>query len=277
MKANHNMPALEKHKLTEAFGIQPIEFLGRGAFGELWRIDRRDGSAAAKILYQRSWRIEREVQALKRCTSSHVVRFQSSEEITYEGHPMTCLLFEYVPGSNLLTYMERNQRPDWNELKGFATGVLDGLSDMHAQNVVHRDLSPKNIVIRNGSFHDPVIVDLGLARLLDTSTRTTYPSRVGTPLYMAPEQLRGERAGKGCDVWALGVILYQLVVGRHPFYSEQVPDLDEAIDWLLTGPVPIPDTVSIQVRSLILKLLSFESYRRGSARIALTRTKEWEL
>ena len=94
--------------------------------------------------------------------------------------------------------------------------LATGMKAAHANGVIHRDLKPGNILLEKG---EPVIVDFGLARQADANEHMTKKGAViGTPSYMAPEQVRGDDVlGPGCDVYALGIILYELLAGRRPF------------------------------------------------------------
>jgi serine/threonine-protein kinase len=96
----------------------------------------------------------------------------------------------------------------------WASDVCRGLAFAHAAGVVHRDLKPTNVLIHDGVA---LLSDFGLARLRDASTVTQMGHIIGTPLYMSPEQTAGEQAGPAADCFALGVILYELLTGRHPF------------------------------------------------------------
>jgi serine/threonine protein kinase len=103
--------------------------------------------------------------------------------------------------------------------------ICSALSVAHQQNVVHRDLKPANIFVGNSVK----LIDFGLAKIRETKGVTTAFGVVGTPAYMSPEQLRGESLDGRSDIYALGVILYQLLCGSLPFTGKGYLDIGEKI------------------------------------------------
>jgi HEAT repeat protein len=126
------------------------------------------------------------------------------------------LTMAYVEGQSLAERLAGGPPPTSRESAGWIRTCALALAEAHRCGVIHRDLKPSNIMLdRRGQ---PVILDFGLARRVETDARLTHTGMlVGTPAYMAPEQVRGEVAGPACDVYALGVILYELLAGRPPF------------------------------------------------------------
>jgi serine/threonine protein kinase len=147
---------------------------------------------------------------------------------------------------------------------------LRGLVALHDREVVHRDVKPENLALRGGDWAQPVLLDLGLGRLLDSSTLTAYPAMVGTAPYMAPEIIEGRAARKGSDLWSLGVVTHLLLARQHPFYSDpaEVLDADEAYDRLIAGSPALPAGTPV-LSDLVSRLLAATSYSRGSAARAL--------
>ena len=113
------------------------------------------------------------------------------------------------------------------EAVGIAAQVADGLAHAHARGVVHRDIKPSN-VLRTG---DGVvkILDFGLAKIVGTESLTVTGVSIGTPAYMSPEQVRAEPVDARSDVWAVGVLLYALLIGRSPFEAENLAAVTYAI------------------------------------------------
>jgi serine/threonine protein kinase len=179
------------------------------------------------------------------------------------------LFFEYVDGNDVMTWLRANDWPTEPEVLVFAAGLFEGLVALHEQEAVHRDLKPENIALRRSGWGQPVILDLGLAKLLDEPSITAYPALLGTAPYMAPEQLRGDRARKAADMWAAGVVLHLLLAREHPFYGPQAVTQDTALPLLEAGPPPLPETVGEPLRSITSRLLSPLPYQRGSAERAL--------
>lgn len=185
--------------------------------------------------------------------------------------PRAALIFEFVTGGDLAGRVHTGQWPTEAHVKTFAKGVLAGLAALHAREVVHRDIKLENIALRGADWAQPVILDLGLDRLLDSSSLTPYPAMVGTGPYMAPEVLEGRAARKGSDLWSLGVVLYLLLTRSHPFLPNpaEVLDRDDMYDRVIAGAPPLPATVSEPLATIVARFLSPASFQRGTAARAL--------
>jgi len=138
-----------------------------------------------------------------------------------------------------------------------AIQVARGLSAAHARNIVHRDVKPSNIIIT----HDGVakIVDFGLARAVASASSTQTTSATGTLPYMAPEQILGESVGCSCDVWALGVIMVQMLTGSHPFLRPNTAAMTFAI---LNQPPAALDAVPPVIQPIVYRALSKHAANR---------------
>jgi serine/threonine protein kinase len=135
------------------------------------------------------------------------------------------------------------------------------LAYAHEQGILHRDMKPSNILIdpRNQAF----LTDFGLARIIEGDSHLTGSMIVGTPAYMAPEQGQGRPADKRSDIYALGVVLYEMVTGRPPFEAETPMAV---MIKHMTEPLPLPSTLnpnlSPAVERVILKALAKEPEAR---------------
>jgi serine/threonine-protein kinase len=200
------------------------EQLGRGGMGVVWRArDERLGrDVALKVLHP--WvaddpelreRFEREAAALARLEHPNVVRLYD----VLESDGQTVLVLELVDGDALDTII-RGRALDWDETRRYAGPVAAALAHAHARGVVHRDLTPANVLVERGTGR-VVVTDFGLARLA-RSSRSAPISGVlaGTPEYWAPEQAAGSETGPATDLYALGCILFRLLAGRMPFEGE---------------------------------------------------------
>ncbi|MCB9572724.1 MAG: serine/threonine protein kinase [Kofleriaceae bacterium] len=124
------------------------------------------------------------------------------------------LVMERVDGDSLATRLARRGALDEAEARRLGAGLADGLAAAHRQGIVHRDLKPANVMLAGDT---PKIVDFGIARHLDGEAAVHTSRRLGTPAYMAPEQLTGGVVAPCVDVWALGAVLFELMTGAPPF------------------------------------------------------------
>jgi tRNA A-37 threonylcarbamoyl transferase component Bud32 len=134
------------------------------------------------------------------------------------------LVMELLSGSTLRDELRRTTRLDPRRTLGVVRGVGSAVDAGHRLQLIHRDLKPENILlVRSDAAEIPKVLDFGVAKFVrpessfDTSRAAATGALVGTPLYMAPEQLRGEEPGPSWDLWALAVIAHELLVGTHPF------------------------------------------------------------
>jgi hypothetical protein len=164
------------------------------------------GSVAARL------RFRREGRAAAAIRHENVVAVHGVEEVN--GLPY--LVMEYVHGVSLEQRLEQDGLLDLPEVLRIGTQIADGLAAAHKQGLVHRDVKPGNILLENG-VERVKITDFGLARAIDDASLTQSGMIAGTPLYMAPEQARGEAVDHRADLFSLGSVLYALCTGRPPF------------------------------------------------------------
>jgi outer membrane protein assembly factor BamB len=201
--------------------------LGQGGMAEVFRaVDERLGRlVAVKVLHARALPPERErffleVRALSRLFHPGIVQVLDLGE--EEGRPY--FVMELVDGGPFDTLGPFEEGPEGERILRAATQVLEALAHLHAQGVIHRDLTPKNILLTKEGH--PKVMDLGLAYILQESrhlTRTGYT--LGTPTYMAPEQAKGLPLSPKADLYSFGAVLYRTLTGKAPFEGEN----DQAI------------------------------------------------
>jgi len=161
-------------------------------------------------------RFQRELEVMK--ALDHPVILKGLGSGKYNRVPY--LVTEYVNGKSLRTMMESSASFSTDQAVSLARSIADGIAYCHKNDVIHRDLKPENILIT--AEGQPVIMDFGLA-LTKGSHRVTYSNlsaTMGTPDYMAPEQIDGQRGDQRTDIYALGTILYEMLAGRTPFTGD---------------------------------------------------------
>ncbi|MFT5460155.1 MAG: hypothetical protein ACI9K2_006672, partial [Myxococcota bacterium] len=144
-------------------------------------------------------------------------------------HDVPVLVLDYVGGPTLEVVIARLAlAPD--EAVGVATAIARGVAAAHARGLVHRDLKPGNVLldVSEGKV-TPKVADFGIAKAMGAASVTRSGAMMGTPAYMSPEQARSEPADVRSDVFALGVILYELVAGVRAFPQESLGDLLDAV------------------------------------------------
>lgn len=269
------VPKFSGPEVAAAFGCASADVLGAGAFGETWRLSQ-PGAAdrAVKLIFDPAYpaeRLGREAEGLRRANSPYVVDLLGVEQVHVAGADRPALVFEYIDGGAVTSNLQHGVPLSARNVRDFACGVLAGVAELHAQQTVHRDIKPDNIALRGGDWSRPVLLDLGLAKVLDQRSLTAYPAIMGTVPFMAPEQLKGERARPMADMFAVGVVLHLLLAGEHPFYGPRAQAVDDiaAVRLIEAGPKPLPATTPADLAGLVGRLLSLHAYKRGSAARAL--------
>jgi tRNA A-37 threonylcarbamoyl transferase component Bud32/Flp pilus assembly protein TadD len=201
--------------------------LGGGGMGVVYKArDRKlDRDVALKFLPQQ-WshdegakqRFVREAQA---ASATHHPNICTIHDIGAADDGQLFIVMGYYDGPTLKQRLESGPL-SVDEALEIATQVADGLAKAHAQGIVHRDVKPGNLILTDDGVR---IVDFGLATFVDALQLTAQGSTIGTAAYMSPEQVRGDEADAHSDVWALGVVLYEMLTGHVPFrgsYAEAI-------------------------------------------------------
>jgi serine/threonine protein kinase len=244
-------------QLPASFGrYELLRLLGRGGMGAVYlaRDTQLDRSVALKIPFFTAddgphvlERFLREARAAATLHHANICPIYDVGEI----NGIHFLTMAYIDGRSLAEVLRGSKKPiSPRQAVTLVRRVALALAEAHRRQIVHRDLKPANIMLTRAGT--PIITDFGLARRCDTKdVRLTQSGTiVGTPAYMAPEQAKGkfEEMGPSCDIYSLGVILYELLTRRLPFYGEALellakvltdepeppsrrcPDIDAALD-----------------------------------------------
>src|SRR5215210_2948651 len=205
----------------EQVGAYRVEgVLGRGGMASVYRATGPDGTTVAlkliladladQEMFRR--RFELETSIAQRVSHPNVVRVLDSG--VHDGIPW--LTKDLILGGSLMERLQENGALPVDEALRIIGEVASGLDAVHREGLVHRDLKPANILLKDDGT--ALITDFGLARDTESDTRLTRPGQtLGSMDYMAPEQIRAEDAGPFMDVYGLGCVLYECLVGVPPF------------------------------------------------------------
>jgi serine/threonine protein kinase/Tfp pilus assembly protein PilF len=200
-----------------------IEALGVGGMGEVYRVeDKKVGQDVALKL------IKPEIAANKKTIDRFRNELKTARMIS---HRNVCRVFdlgeekgtyfitmEHVAGEDLKSFMRRSKQLALGTAISITKQVCEGLAEAHRLEVVHRDLKPGNIMIdKEGNAR---IMDFGIARSLEAKGMSGEGAIVGTPEYMSPEQVEGKEVDQRSDIYSLGILLYEMVIGRVPFEGD---------------------------------------------------------
>ncbi|MFE8599762.1 protein kinase [Archangium violaceum] len=252
-----------------------LEPMGRGGMGQVFRA--RDATlrreVALKFLLPRPGFEElalAEARAVARLDHENIVRIFDVAEWSPTPGParVPFLVMECLEGESLVRLLER-ERPGLRRVLEILEAIAAGLTHAHERGIVHRDLKPGNVFLtREGTVK---LLDFGLSHLAVEPVRSKLQPAGGTPAYMAPEQWRGEPQDVRTDIWAAGVVLYELLTGEPPFQGATMAELRERV----TSPEPAPPVrvrhpeVPRRVAVLLATALAKEPARRFASALEL--------
>jgi tRNA A-37 threonylcarbamoyl transferase component Bud32 len=205
-----------------------VACIAEGAMGVVYRGVRLklDRAVAIKVMHHAlpdiddaRKRFEREARLMARLEHPHCVSI--FDYGIHKGKPY--VVMQLVNGRDLFDVLAEQRRFDPQRAADVMCQVLSGLAHAHEQNIIHRDIKPGNIMITPKAplgVHARIL-DFGLARMLGSSTSTSNGVAVGSPSYMAPEQCRGDKLDARVDIYACGVVLFEMLTGRKPFIADE--------------------------------------------------------
>lgn len=211
--------------------LEMLEVLGDGQFGEVWLVETTLDGEKQKFALKRQEKkeqnmkeIRRELQVTQELTTSHPMIVELVH--TFESEDSIDMLMGLITGGELWDVVHREDDDgNWtsgipeSQAKFYALLIADTLAFMHAHNYVYRDLKPENVMIDGDGY--PVIVDFGFAKVCEDMTFTFC----GTPNYVSPEIIRNTGHNASADYWALGVVIFEMIAGEHPFYVDGMDNM----------------------------------------------------
>ena len=270
--------ALRPSQVVSAPGPRPGEafagryevksVLGQGGMGVVYRaVDRElDELVAIKLLHEDMVRrdasllerFKQEIRLARRITHPNVVRTHDLGEI--DG--VYYITMEYVEGTSLDELIRKRGRLPVGVTLTIGKQLLRALEAAHAQGVIHRDIKPQNMLVDPQGFLK--VMDFGIARLAAAGKGLTLDGAVvGTPEYMAPEQLMGQEIDQRADIYAAGAVLYQCLTGRPVFQAESLGTLIlKKVDQVPTDPRTLVPDLPVPLVQVILRALARDPAER---------------
>ncbi|MCB1163256.1 MAG: protein kinase [Candidatus Krumholzibacteriia bacterium] len=248
-----------------------LEALGAGGMGEVYRAEdtRLRRQVAIKLLPEglaadaaALARFEQEARAVAALSHPNILAiFELGRDAD-----LTFVVTELLEGETLRALLAREGALPPARASAIARDVAAGLAASHARGIVHRDLKPENVFVTAAGAK---ILDFGLAKVQlaptdDDSTQSAHTrpgALVGTPAYMAPEQLRGEAVGAAADLFAFGVMLQEMLTGAHPFRGASLPETTSAI--LRDAPPAPAPSLPAGLRRILASCLDKSAARRA--------------
>ena len=167
-------------------------------------------------------------------------------------------------------------RAAWTTQAAIETGaqILDGLANAHAHGIVHRDVKPANVLLADGEDVSVKLFDFGLAVMHEDEALTAVGDIPGTLAYISPERLRGDPARPAADVWAVGVLLWEALAGRHPFWGGSLLDTARRIEEGAPSLASMRPDLDPAVVECVDRALAVDPKRRPSARVLAARLRK---
>ncbi|KAJ0410610.1 hypothetical protein ATCC90586_009091 [Pythium insidiosum] len=230
--------------------------LGRGKFGQVYlaREKRTKTVVALKVLVKEQLKahgvahqLRKEVEIHSRIRHQHILPLYA----TFQDELRVYLVLQYAGGGDLYKKLRSSPGRRFSERDAalYVAQLAMALEACHSQRVVHRDIKPENLLLSEQG--DLLLADFGWssANVTSANRRETL---CGTLDYLSPEMIRGERYDESVDIWALGIIMFELLVGKPPF---EAPSQDETVHRITDGMVPVPPNLSLAAKDLLLRIL----------------------
>ncbi|BGP18340.1 Serine/threonine-protein kinase [Rhodosporidiobolus nylandii] len=252
-------PATTQHMTINDFDL--LKVIGKGSFGKVMQVRKKDtGRIYALKTIRKAHIVSRsevthtlaERTVLAQVNNPFIVPLKFS----FQNAEKLYLVLSYINGGELFHHLQREGRFSEERSRFYAAELLCALEHLHQFNVIYRDLKPENILI--DYVGHIALCDFGLSKLNMSESETTN-TFCGTPEYLAPELLLGHRYQRTVDWWTLGVLLYEMLSGLPPFYSENTNEMYQKI---LTDPLRFGDEIQPDARSLLTGLLTRDPQQR---------------
>ena len=243
-----------------------LQLLGEGGMGAVYKardiavdrfvavkVIRPDLASRPDILA----RFKQELILARQVTHKNVIRIFDLGEA--EG--LKFITMDFIEGRDLKSILREKGKVEADEATKIVTQICRALDAAHSEGVVHRDLKPQNIMV--DAKGRVTVMDFGIARSMEMPGMTQTGSLVGTPEYMSPEQAKGEDVDARSDLFTLGIIFYELLTGKTPFYADTAyATLLKRTQERARDPVELEPTISPQISGVVMKCLETNREQR---------------
>jgi len=244
--------------------FEPLHLLGKGSFGEVYlaRYKPTGKLYAMKILNKRKVMAQNLIKYARTernvlCVTKHP--FIVGLHFAFQNSEKLFMIMEYCPGGDLGRLLQKERRLTEDRAKIYAAEIVLALEDLHKRDIIFRDLKPDNVVLDEDGH--ALLTDFGLSKegVMDNISAKSF---CGSVAYLAPEMLRRSGHGKSVDWYLLGVLLYELVVGQPPYFTNNREQLFKNIQ---TAPLKLPMFLSADLKNLLIALLNRNPQKRLGA------------
>uniref|UniRef100_A0A4W3JWC9 non-specific serine/threonine protein kinase n=1 Tax=Callorhinchus milii TaxID=7868 RepID=A0A4W3JWC9_CALMI len=238
-----------------------LKLLGKGTFGKVILVkEKATGKYYAMKILKKEIIIAKD-EVAHTLTESRVLKntrhpFLTSLKYSFQTKDRLCFVMEYVNGGELFFHLSRERVFSEDRTRFYGAEIVSALDYLHSEKIVYRDLKLENLMLdKDGHIK---ITDFGLCKegITDAATMKTF---CGTPEYLAPEVLEDNDYGRAVDWWGLGVVMYEMMCGRLPFYNQ---DHEKLFELILMEDIKFPRTLSSDAKSLLSGLLIKDPNKR---------------
>jgi len=256
--------------------FEVLKLIGQGSFGRVLQVKKKNTGEiyAMKVLEKAKIIAQGEVQhtmAERNILTKLKHPFLVNLNYSFQTNEQLHFVLDFVNGGELFFHLQNERRFPEDRVRFYAAEILLALEHLHNAGVIYRDLKPENLLLTDQGHI--VMTDFGLAKEGMFSYDAKTDTFCGTPEYLAPEVLLGNGYGKAVDWWSFGCLVYEMLSGLPPFYSQNVQDMYKRI---LSDKLIFAKEVSPEAKELITALLTKDPERRAADPNVLKRYKFFE-